>query len=179
MNNPKDEKGRFLKGYHYSPETEFKKGHQSFNKGMKQTEYLSADALEKAASTRFKKGHRPATYRPIGSTRITRDGYREIKISTNKWRLEHLVVWEKEHGPLPAGHCVIHLNQDKLDNRLENLMLIPRAINSTMCHLHLYSTDPELTKTGIEYARFKQALSKVRQKEGGTNNGNNIPRGNN
>ena len=35
--------------------------------------------------------------------------------------MEHVMVWEAANGPLQAGMQVHHINEDKLDNRLENL----------------------------------------------------------
>ena len=34
---------------------------------------------------------------------------------------EHRLVWATHNGPIPPGHCVHHLNGDRLDNRIENL----------------------------------------------------------
>lgn len=36
-------------------------------------------------------------------------------------------LWEQEHGPLDPGWDVHHVNLDRLDDRLENLVALPRA----------------------------------------------------
>jgi hypothetical protein len=46
---------------------------------------------------------------------------------TRRFQFEHRRVWENAHGPIPAGFVVHHLNEDKLDNRLENLHLLRRS----------------------------------------------------
>ncbi len=37
------------------------------------------------------------------------------------WALEHRYVWHEAHGPIPPGHIIHHKNEDKTDNRIENL----------------------------------------------------------
>jgi hypothetical protein len=39
--------------------TAFKKGHVPVNKGKKQTEFMTREAIERTKNTRFKKGHLP------------------------------------------------------------------------------------------------------------------------
>ena len=57
---------------------------------------------------------------------ITKYGYRRITLRTRKRRFEHVLVWEAHHGPVPAGFEVHHKNENKLDNRIENLQLVTR-----------------------------------------------------
>jgi hypothetical protein len=41
----------------------------------------------------------------------------------------HRVVWEIVNGPIPDGFTVDHINNDKQDNRIENLQLLSAKEN--------------------------------------------------
>ena len=70
---------------------QFKKGCISFNKGMKG---VCAKGSEKGW---FKKGNIPINHRPIGSERVSVDGYTEVKVSElNKWKLKQRKQYWKE-----------------------------------------------------------------------------------
>ncbi len=68
-----------------------------------------------------------------GGERSMKFGYVRIRTGPGQRDLEHRIVWEAAHGPIPRGMHVHHLNHDKMDNRLENLVL---ATNSEHQHLH-------------------------------------------
>lgn len=75
---------------------QFKKGNIPHNKGKRQNDYMSIESIEKTKATRFKKGNIPANHRDVGSERINKDGYIEIKIKEpNKWQLKHRYFYEK------------------------------------------------------------------------------------
>lgn len=98
----------------------FKKGHKTWNKNTK--------GLASANRTSFKKGQVPHNHRPVGSERITVDGYVEVKVAEpKKWEFKHRLVWQKTAGKVPPDHAVFHKDGDKLNNSPDNLCLISRA----------------------------------------------------
>lgn len=64
-------------------------------------------------ATRFKPGQAPHNTKPIGSHRVSSDGYLQRKISNAKgsndkrWRSVHELVWIEVNGPVPDKHIVI------------------------------------------------------------------------
>ena len=58
---------------------------------------------------------------------IDRYGYLFVILHKTGKRKKHLVsrlVWSAFNGPIPAGMQINHINEDKTDNRLENLNLM-------------------------------------------------------
>lgn len=93
----------------------FRKGIVPANKGLRRPGWSPG----RMAETQFKKGRPPSTarnYAAIGSHRYSKDGYLERKVSDDqriaparRWTAVHRLVWEAEHGPIPAGHAVVFL----------------------------------------------------------------------
>ena len=48
----------------------------------------------------------------------------------HRYQLEHIKVWEEANGLVPTGWVIHHLNGIKDDNRLENLVALPRKRHS-------------------------------------------------
>lgn len=123
---------RLRRGDHVGAAFRFPKGHVPANKGLRRPPGWSPGRMRQ---TQFKKGVRHGVavtlYKPIGTERISKDGYLERKINDDlplqaRWRSVHLIVWEAANGRLPPGHAVVFRNRDKTDIRLENLELITR-----------------------------------------------------
>jgi hypothetical protein len=63
-------------------------------------------------------------------------GYIQVKTPTS-WRKEHHLIWSAHNGGvmIPKGYVVHHINQNKTDNRIENLALMPENYH---LKLHCY-----------------------------------------
>ena len=135
----------------------FSKGHVPANKGKK----MSPETYRKVQPTMFKKGHAPTHHRPVGSERVTVDGYVEVKVAEpNKWRLKHRVVYEEHFGPLKSAEAVIILNGNRQDLRPENLMKLTRAELARLNLNHLHSFDTELGRSKALIAKILSAKGK-------------------
>ena len=117
----------------------FKKGRVPENKGRKQKEYMSQEAINRTKATRFKRGDRPFNWKPVGSTRINVDGYVEVKVKEPRtWKLQHRILWEEHNGKIPKAHAVIFKNNNSLDIRIDNLELITLAENMARNSIQAY-----------------------------------------
>lgn len=106
----------------------FKKGHTPHTKGKRAEEWMTPEGLARSAASRFKKGQRPATWKPLGSERINVDGYIEVKVAEGRpWRHKHRVMWEEANGAVPDGYMVSFIDGNKQNCVLSNLKLVARA----------------------------------------------------
>lgn len=98
-----------------------------------------------ANKTSFKAGHKPHNWKPVGSTRTSKDGYLEIKTHEPRtWEQVHVLLWTKLNGVIPGGHCVVFKDGDKANISPENLELITRNENLQINRLQCSSKPPEV-----------------------------------
>ena len=138
----------------------FEKGNVPFNKGVKGINYEGMQA------TQFGKGHKPANHKPVGTTRITEVGYKEIKTAEgmHKWRLFHRVVWERLNGKIPRGMVLIFKDGDKQNPSITNLELVTRVQNMERNSLHRFPK--EVTHLiQLQGAINRQINKRVKQNE--------------
>lgn len=133
----------------FRAESQFKKGHVSFNKGRKQTEYMTKEAIERTKKTRFKKGNEPHnTKEKDGTITIRRDHlkrkgkpYKFIRLSKGNWIPLHQYKWEVKYGRQPKGSVLRFKDGNTLNCSLKNLELITRKENMKRNTIHRYPTE--------------------------------------
>lgn len=109
-----------------------------WNKGMKVSDYMSDESYERMKASHFKKGQVPHNWQPVGSERISRDGYIEIKVrdlysglSADNYELKQRWIYEQNHGPIPDNMNVIFKDNNRQNCNIENLELISKLENLT------------------------------------------------
>jgi len=157
---------------------QYGKGHDPANKGKKMP--FNANS----AKTQFKKGHLGGKakdkYKPIGTERLSKDGYLERKIHDglprqSRWRAVHLVRWEEDNGPIPKGHCLKCMDGNKSNTDPSNWTCISRALLPRLAGRWStpYDSAPaEIKPTILAVAELahaaKSATDERRQSVGGT-----------
>lgn len=56
-----------------------------------------------------------------------KDGYFQVSSGINQGKLLHRLIYEENFGPIPEGFHIHHLDNDKNNNALENLVLISKS----------------------------------------------------
>ncbi len=147
---------------HGSSRTRFAPGAEPWNKGG----HFVAGG--RSGETRFKPGHRPHTWVPIGSHRVV-DGCLERKItdlpgpSRVRWAPLARLVWEAAHGPVPADHMVVYRQgrqtTDPAAVTLDALELVSRAEQMRRNTLHRYPREivQLIQLRGVLNRRIRQA----------------------
>lgn len=129
--------------------TQIKTGNVPANKGKKQAEYMSPEAMAKAAATQFKKGNEGPATKYDGAITIRKyiqsngveKRYKHIRISKSKWVMLHVKIWEDKHGPVPEGKIVVFRDKDTMNTKLSNLKLVDRKEHMLNNTIHRFPTE--------------------------------------
>ena len=129
----------------------------------------------RSAETRFKKGRKPEesrNYLPIGTLRLSKDGYLERKISDDqsvyparRWQFVHRLVWIAENGPIPDGHMVAFkpgqfTNKEELITA-DRLECISRADNAR--RNSIWNTDPEIMRLHQLKGQITRQVNRIKK----------------
>lgn len=126
----------------------------------------------KPNSGNFQKGHVPANRKPIGSERISRDGFIEIKVAEKnpytgfptRYKHKHVHVWEQRNGPVPDGMVVAFKDSDPTNCNINNLMLLSRA-ELLKLNQHGYKKMPVELKPSILAVSKLQVKAMAKERE--------------
>jgi hypothetical protein len=166
------------KGWMTGRKGRFEKGAVPYNKGVPCGEGKGG-RHPNARRTQFKKGNRTGranlNYQPIGTERITEDGYRERKIHDglpmqSRWQLVQRIEWEAAHGPIPQGYALKCLDGDKLNTDPSNWEAIPRAVLARLNggrhkkRLAYDQAEPEVKPLVMAIAKIEHAADQLRKR---------------
>lgn len=117
---------RLRRGDNVGAAYRFPKGHVPANKGVKGVCY------EGCKPTQFKPGQKPHTWKPIGTERLSKEGYLQRKMAdTGCTRRDyvavHHLIWKEAGRDIPQGHALSFKDGNKTNITLENLELVSRA----------------------------------------------------
>lgn len=160
--------GRLRPGQILGADYRFIKGHVPANKGLRRPGWTRG----RMAETQFRRGNRNGLaielYKPIGTERITKDGYIQRKVNDDlplqaRWQMKNRLVWIEHHGPIPPTHTICFLDSNRQNCRIENLELISRADLARRNSIHRY---PPALKQVIRLSRkLQRTLEKKREKQ--------------
>lgn len=110
----------------------------------------------KREPTRFKKGE-TVNAKPIGTV-SHRSKETFIKVNNNNdksaWIPLKKYLWEKSHGKVPEGFCVVVLDGDKTNIEKDNLYLIDRRGTATMAKYGWWTSNRVITANGCQWCNL-------------------------
>lgn len=146
-------KMEFVKEYNY-----FKKGSIPWNKGEKLIGFKPTNG--------FKKGHKPSSYKNVGSEIINKDGFVQIKVSDpDIWKLKHHIIYENFYKvKIKPGEKLIFIDGDKRNFDITNLMLLSNSEQIAYRKFqNLKECDTEIIKTYIQLAKLNSKIRRLKR----------------
>lgn len=138
----------------------WQKGHPAWNKG------IHMETKGRMAETQFKAGNLPHNYKPIGTERISKDGYIEVKVADPRtWEQKHRIIWREHHGDIPDGYIVMFKDGNKANLDIDNLALISRNTAVRMNQIGLSHCDPEFFETAVMIAKILEICGEKKCKK--------------
>lgn len=139
---------------------QFKKGHQSFNKGLNPKDYMSPESYAKIVPSQFKKGGLPSNTKYDGAITLRHDKsgakYLFIRLSKANWIPYHVKIYQDAYGPIPKNHIIVFKDRNTLNVSLDNLECITRIENMHRNSLHRLS--PEIKQTIRTLTKLKKTI---------------------
>lgn len=91
----------------------------------------------------------------------------KIKVGEHKWEYLQRIIYEKHYNiKLKENEYIMFLDQNRRNFNINNLQLVTRQESATISATRLYSTNPMVTKTGIQVVKL---MNKAKEIENETN----------
>lgn len=165
-----DKEIQFIKNNVYGKSTYdlTKMFNDEFNKNLsvKQIQqFKKTNKIKSGVDCRFKKNIPPHNYKHIGDEFISKnDGYTYIKIGEpNKWEQKQRYLYKKYKGNIPKNCSVIFADTNKQNFNLDNLILVENRNKLVMKNKHLFSSNKQITQTGILIAKVMNKTYDIRK----------------
>lgn len=136
----------------------FKLGNVPHNKGKRLVDYASSESINKIKQTQFKTGERTAEKNNTwkGGVQTMTNDCIYLYDGVGKRIRRPKYIYEFHYGKIPKGWILYHLDKDKHNDHIDNLIAIPRAILIKICANRINANYHEL-KTEVEnYIKTKK-----------------------
>lgn len=153
----------------------FERGHVPSTKGRSWKEQgRSAESNARSLTTCFRKGEVPpnGTRIPLGTERVTEDGYIQVKVSSLRrrrandcWRFKHHLVWEEANGQaVPPSTMIVFADHDNRNFDPENLVAVPRSAWVVISRMHLPYSDRASLEAAVALAKLKSGIVQAKKR---------------
>lgn len=151
----------------------FEPGQEAWNRGRPQAEWMSPEGAERCRATQFAAGQLPHNARglPVGSERVSKDGYVEVKVADrpsgegpahDNWRPKAHLVWERANGrALGPDEVVAFADGDRQNLDPGNLVAMTRAEHNLIVSRGIPYADRGTCETAVAIARVKMAAARA------------------
>lgn len=152
----------------------YQKGRTAENKGKRWSEYMPPESQERSRATQFGRGNMPHNTVPLGTERVTRDGYIEVKVAMrpsgrkahDNWVSKQRLVWERTHGQhVPDGCMVVFADGDKRNFDPDNLVLETKVQHCMITTHRIDYADAETHATACAIADLSLAIGEASKHE--------------
>ena len=145
----------------------FAKGQEPWNKGRRQAEWMSPEAIERTKATRFQDGNLPHNARELYEERVdTKDGFTYVHVAErprekngDNWVQKHHIVWEEANGrPVPKDCVIAFADGNRKNFDPENLVAVPRKLWAIINCKGIPYYDRESLLVAMDIARLRSAV---------------------
>lgn len=131
----------------------FQNGHKPWNKGTV--------GKMQANSGSFQKGHLLNTAADGDERERTMNGYTYMyRRVDGKFIPRARAVWQQENGNIPDGAVIVHIDNDRLNDSIENLMLVTKGEVLELSKMGYMSLEGEMKIAAFELVKL---LNKIRE----------------